>query len=156
MTVRLRTNRWQVAAIALGWVVFAVVATFGFSDRPSLIGVLLAAAVLGYMAWTYPLSCVVTGDAVHIRSLVRTRSVVWSQVVAVRRAKGAWRHTSVGGRRRLRPAPGAPVLVLGTRRTVLMLGHAESRADNQLLVAAVESSSAALADSLRLTPMGRQ
>ena len=133
-----------------------MVVTFGFSDAPSPIGAVLASAILGYMAWVYPLSCIVNDEAVRIRTLLRQRTVMWSQVSAIRRTKGAWRHTQVGGRRRLRPAPGAPVLVIGPRRTVLMLGHAESRAENQLLIAAVEPTSAALADSLRLARSDRQ
>ncbi len=156
MTVVLRTSRWQLAAIAVGWLLSAFVVTFMLTASPSPIGAALSVVVFVYMARTYPVSCVVTPESVTVRSVMRHRIIPWSQVTQIRRTKGVWRQRAIGGRRRLRPMPGAIVLVLGARRTILMLGHVETRKENDLLVATVGSSSAALADSLRLAPTGRQ
>lgn len=156
MTVLLRTSKWQLAAIVVGWFVSAYVVTFTFSASPSPIGATLSVVVLAYMWWTYPVSSIVTPESVTVRSVLRHRVVPWSEVTRIRRTKGVWRQRTVEGRRRLRPTSGAIVLVLGARRTILMLGHVESREDNELVVAAVGTTSAALADSLRLAPTGHQ
>jgi hypothetical protein len=156
VTVILRTSRWQLASIVVGWLVSAFVVTFMFSASPSPVGAALSAVVLAYMWWTYPVSSIVTPESVTVRSVLRHRVVPWSQVTRIRRTKGVWRQRTVEGRRRLRPAPGAIVLVLGPRRTILILGHVESREDNELVVAAVGATSAALADSLRLATTGHQ
>ena len=156
MTVILRTAKWQLGAIVAGWLLSAYVVTFALTASPSLIGAALSAVVFVYMGVTYPVSCVVTPESVTVRSVLRHRVIPWSQVRQIRRTKGVWRQCTVGGKRRLRPMPGAIVLDLGARRTVLMLGHVESREDNELLVATVGTSSAALADSLRLAPTSPQ
>jgi hypothetical protein len=141
-----------VVAVMVGWVAMAMLLTVGFTERPSIVGAAVSIAVLVYLGWSYPVSCAVTPDSVTIQSPFRQRTISWSSVIGVRRTKGAWRRSEVGAKTRIRPAPGAIVLVLSPRRTVLMLGHAESRADNMLLVEVVGSSSPALADSLRLGP----
>lgn len=156
MTVIIRTNRWQLAAIVVGWLLSASVATFALTATPSPIGAMLSVAVLGYMMWTYPVSCIATPESVTIRSALRSRVIPWTHVSRIRRTKGIWKQWTVEGKRRLRPMPGAIVLVIGARRTVLMLGHVESREDNELLVATVGATSAALADSLRLAPIRPQ
>lgn len=140
------------AAIVLGWTLMTVVLVV--VSWP--IGGLVSVVVAGYMAWTYPLSCEASVESVRIRSLLRMRNISWSQVYGIRRTKGAWGYRTVAGKRRLRPAPGAIMLMLAGRRSVLVLGHVESRTDNASLVAVVERTSAALADSLRLTPVGPQ
>ena len=150
MIVELRTSSWQLFAIGAGWILIASFATLGFSSRPSPIGAGISLLVLGYMAWTYPLRCVISNSSVMIHSAFRKRIIDWEDVVAFRRTKGVWRHQLVAGRRRLRPTTGAPLIVMEGGRTVLLLGHVEPRLANSHAVAILETVSPALAMSLRL------
>lgn len=156
MTTRLRTSPWQLAAVAVGWLVVASFLTLGFTRTPSIIGAFISTLIAVYLGASYPLSCRVSPESVTINALLRRRTIPWSTVSGIRRTKGPWRRREVAGRMRVRPTPGAILLVLPGRRTVLMLGHVETREENAFLVETVGSSSPALADSLRLSPSNRQ
>jgi len=148
--VVLRTRRSQLAAMALGWLVLSALVTVGFTQGVSIIGLLMSGSVLAYIGWTYPVSCHVSPAGVLVRCAFRRRSIGWDQIVAIRRVKGPLRRQPIGDRRRLRPAPGAPLLVLESHRTVLLLGRVETAEENRLLVEIVELVSPALAHSFRL------
>ena len=69
--------------------------------------------------------------------------------MAIRRTRGPLRRCEINGRRRLRPSPGALLLVVEGRRSVLLSGQPESHEANRLLAELVSQASPALAEALR-------
>jgi hypothetical protein len=133
-----------------GWLLLVPLVALGFSGVVAVAGAIVVLVVCCYMAWSYPVACIVSTEGICIRTLIHRRTMVWSQIVEVRRTRGPLRRRVVEGKHRLRPASGALLFVLDDHRKVLALGNAEGPVAHGRLMAVMEVVSPALADSLRL------
>lgn len=148
MTVVLRTSSWQIAMMILGGLLVTALLVAMDPVFPML-SIGLCSVLFVYLAWSYPLSSEVSAHSVVIRSLLRRRRIAWEEIVAIRRTRGPLRRCEINGRRRLRPSPGALLLVVEGRRSVLLSGQPESHEANRLLAELVSQASPALAEALR-------
>jgi hypothetical protein len=141
--------------MVLGWLLLS--AMFGIVDPLfPVFSIVLSGAVFGYLGWSYPLVTEVDSQSILVRSLFRRRRVRWEDVVAMRRTRGPLRRQDVSGRRRLRPSPGALIVVLENSRSILLSGHSESQSVNRLLAGLVSQVSPALGDALRFAEIDGQ
>ena len=153
--VVLRTKLSQIAVMFLGWLLLTAMFVIVDPLFPVL-SIVLSGAVFVYLGWSYPLVAKVDPQSILVRSLFRRRRIGWEDVVAIRRTRGPLRRQDVGGRRRLRPSPGALIVVLENSRSVLLSGHTESQSVNWLLAGLVSQVSPALGDALRFAESDAQ
>ena len=146
MTVTLHTRASQLVVMTMGWLLLGWMCAL--VEPLAGLGVLIA--VFLYVGVTYPIRSDISSSSVVVRSLLRSRTVAWDDVLSIRRTKGPLRRQTINGRRRYRTSPGALLLVLEGGGTLLVVGQTESIEHNRALVEVVAQASPALADSLCL------